>query len=551
MSGANEFVAALALSALLIVFRIVNLMTWRFDTDESQHLHVVWGWARGFVQYRDLCDNHMPLFQILFAPVYALLGDRPTILLWMRFIMLPIYLVNAWATYQIGALLFSRRVGAWSVLLLGFYPGYHLLSLEFRTDNLWAPLWLFCVLVLLNGPLTVRRAVAAGLLMGCCFGISMKTALLFLSLTSGAVLMFLLLGEESRGLSRTYLGRCAAVFVCCALALPAMIMAGFALGGAWPQFRYWVFENNILPGLKNHAEWWIYLFPVLFPLVICAVAFFLRRSRGQTVAFRRGFVLLICGFYILALWSYWSEVTRQDYLPFHPLAYVFYTAAILAVGDRVLRQTPGLSQLFRRLPVPALIALTEFLVCFFARPFWANNAQIELDLLRATSRLTEPGDFVLDLKGETVFRQRAFAPIWEPFVMERIRRGLIVDNAAQRCVELHTCVATRHKDMSVDATRFIEQNYLPVGSGLNVAGAFLEPAPNDPKRFDFDIVIPAPYEIISPAATPVAGTLDGMPYLGARPLNPGRHTFVKTSEQTKLAVFWAQAADRNFSPFLH
>ena len=35
---------------------------------------------------RDLYDNHMPLFHILFAPVYALLGDRATILLWMRFI---------------------------------------------------------------------------------------------------------------------------------------------------------------------------------------------------------------------------------------------------------------------------------------------------------------------------------------------------------------------------------------------------------------------------------------------------------------------------------
>lgn len=550
MSGANEFVAALALFALMIAFRIINLLTWKFDSDESQHLHVVWGWARGFVQYRDLCDNHMPLFQLLFAPVYALLGDRPTILLWMRFIMLPIYLVNAWATYQIGALLFSRRVGVWSVLLLGFYPGYHLLSVEFRTDNLWAPLWLLCILVLLRGPLTLRRASGAGLLMGCCFGVSMKTTILFLSLITGAALTFLLMGKARRKLSWAHLAWCSGAFFLCTLAVPGIIMTGFALGGVWPQFRYWVFENNILPGLLNHATWWTYLFPILFPLVVCVVGFFIRRVPDPTVAFRRGFVLLSCAFYMLVLWSYWNLVTRQDYLPFHPLAYVFYAGVILAVGDRLLRQDSNLSQIFRRVPLPAMIAATEFFVCFLARPFWANNAKTETDLLRSIYRLTEPGDFVLDQKGETVFRQRAFAPIWEPFVMERIRRGLMIDNAAQRCVETHTCVTTKDKDMSIDATRFIERNYLSVGSGLHVVGSFLEPTPDDAKRFDFDIVIPAPYEIISPAATPVAGTLDGMPYLGARPLTPGRHTFVEISEQTKLAVFWAQAADRNFSPFL-
>ena len=547
MTCSREFVAAVALIALMIVFRLVNIMTAKFDTDESQHLHVVWGWARGFVQYRDLCDNHMPLFQMLFAPIYALIGDRPTILFWMRFTILPIYFVTAWATYRIGALLFSRRVGLWAAILVDLFPDYQYTSLEFRTDNLWAPLWLLCILVLVKGPLTVRRAVAAGLLIGCCFGISMKTAILFLSLVIGAALSFLLLGRRYRAVSLAHILRCCAAFFFCALAVPAIIMAGFALAGIWPQFRYWVFENNILPGLKNHATWWTYLFPVLFPIVVGVVAYFIRRIPDSTVAFRRGFIFLTCGFYMPALWSYWSLVTRQDYLPFHPLGFVIYTGVILAVADRVLHEGSILSQLFRRVPLPAVIAVVEFLVCL-ARPFWMNNARIETDLLRATYRLTEPGDFVLDEKGETVFRQRAFGPIWEPFVMERIRRGLIIDNAAQRCIETHTCVATKGKDMSIDATRFIEQNFLPVGSGLYVVGAFLKAAPNDAKHFDFVVVIPAPYEIISPAA-PVSGILDQSPYTGARLLSPGRHTFVETSDQPQLAFLWAQAAERKFTPF--
>src|SRR5438093_13007622 len=153
MSGPPEFMAAVSLFLLLVVFKLVSIMRFKFDSDESQHMHVIWAWARGFVQYRDVFDNHMPLFQIIFAPIFALIGDRATILYWMRFILLPMYFVGAWCTYRVGARLFSRRVAAWAVLLAGFYPTYHLTSFEFRTESLWAPVWLMCVVVLISGSL--------------------------------------------------------------------------------------------------------------------------------------------------------------------------------------------------------------------------------------------------------------------------------------------------------------------------------------------------------------------------------------------------------------
>jgi len=93
-----EFIAAAVLFALMIVFKVVNMLRYRLDSDESQHMHVVWAWARGFVQYRDIFDNHMPLFHIMFAPIFGLIGDRPTILYWMRFILLPMY------SWRLGAL---------------------------------------------------------------------------------------------------------------------------------------------------------------------------------------------------------------------------------------------------------------------------------------------------------------------------------------------------------------------------------------------------------------------------------------------------------------
>ncbi len=89
LSYPHEFTSAASLFIALIFLRVITVTHYKFAIDESQHLHVVWGWARGFVQYRDLADNHMPLFQILCAPIYKLIGDRGTILYWMRVILQP------------------------------------------------------------------------------------------------------------------------------------------------------------------------------------------------------------------------------------------------------------------------------------------------------------------------------------------------------------------------------------------------------------------------------------------------------------------------------
>jgi len=169
MSAPGEFLVMASLFALMIVLRIVNMLHYQFDSDESQHLHIIWGWAHGFVQYRDLFDNHMPLFHIALAPIVGLIGERTAILYWMRFVLLPMYCIAAWCTYRIGTLLFSRRVGIWAVILVGFYPGYHFTSFEFRTDNLWVSLWLLCITVLVSGALTVPRTIVAGLFLGLCF----------------------------------------------------------------------------------------------------------------------------------------------------------------------------------------------------------------------------------------------------------------------------------------------------------------------------------------------------------------------------------------------
>jgi dolichyl-phosphate-mannose-protein mannosyltransferase len=511
---------------------------------------VIWAWARGFVQYRDVFDNHMPLFQIMFAPIFGLIGDRATILYWMRFILLPMYFVAAWCTYRIGELLFSRRAGVWAVILAGLYTKYHFISLEFRTDNLWAPLWLLCVTVLLSGALTVPRALVAGLLLGFCFGISMKSILLLVSLPVGASIALLLVGRAKLGQSWPHLARCTAAFLAAVALVPGAIALAFALAGVWRDFRYCNFEHNILPHLnvRNHPAWWIIVFPVAFPFVVYAARLIVRAAPGPAMAFRRAFVFLICGFYVPALWSFWNLLTHQDFLPYYPLAFVLSSGALLAVSRSLTKYDLRITQSLRRVPLPAFISLIEFFLGMAAHPFWIDGTRIETNLLHGVLKLTDPGDYVLDCKGETIFRQRCFRPVTESITMERLMRGLMADNAAEQCVGTHTCVAVMMGRMPARARAFVWENYIPVGDNLLVAGRLLEPSSTDSTRMDFDVVIPAPYKIIARDDVPVRGMLDGILYDGARCLAPGKHTFTQTSPGPTLVLLWAQAVDRNFIP---
>src|SRR6266404_552550 len=402
-----EFTSAASLLIALIRLRAITIAYYKFAIDESQHLHIIWGWARGFVQYRDLADNHMPLFHILCAPIYNLIGDRGTILYWMRIALQPLYMIAFWCTYRIGSLLFSRRVGIWAAILVGLSFDYAFCSVEFRTDNLWAPLWLLCLSVLLNGALTMRRALIAGFLMGLCFGVSMKTVLLVMSILTGGFVTLIFVGRERLGIGWGQILSALAAFLAGALIVPATIMAAFAFYGIWPQFRYWVFDHNVVPGLRNHLAWWVIIFAVGFPLVALGARRIVAATQEAVVAARRSFVFVTAGFFFTALVSFWPVLTRQDYLPFYPLAFVICTGAALTISDR-----------------------------------WARNRNIET--------ITE----------------------------ERIRRGLMADNVIQRCIDTHTCVAVLPGAMPSATLRFLEQNYLPIGDRLRVAGVLLH-SPTD------------------------------------------------------------------------
>src|SRR5437667_2505401 len=284
---------------------------------------------------------------------------------------------------------------------------------------LLSPLWLVCLSVLLGGALTMRRALIAGFLMGLCFGVSMKTLLLVMSTLIGGSMTLILVGRERLGIGWGQILGALAVFFASALIVPATIMAAFALYGIWPQFRYWVFDHNVVPGVTNHPAWWVIIFAVGFPLFILGARWIVTATPEGVLAARRSFVFVTVGFFITTLVSFWPFLSRQDYLPFYPLAFVICTGAVLTISDRWTRNR-NIAEIWRVMPVPAMFGVCELLVALFVHPFWENNAKLESDLLRATLKLTEPADLVFDRRGEMVFRQRCFYTIIETFTEERI-----------------------------------------------------------------------------------------------------------------------------------
>ena len=177
---------------------------------------------------------------------------------------------------------------------------------------------------------------------------------------------------------------------------------------------------------------------------------------------------------------------------------------------------------------------------------WKPDTTEGRTLVAETLRLTEPSEWVIDLKGEMIFRRRAFFYALESITRERMRRGLLADTIPEELVRKSVRVAALDsEDWPPRARAFLDEHFLPVGR-IRVAGRLL--APSGEAVIPFDVAIAGRYAIVSDSGTP-AGLLDGSPYEGPRFLEAGRHAFQPSPpEDKKLAVLWDRAAERGFSP---
>lgn len=535
--------AALVMAGMMAL-RILYVLHYRVDSDEPQHMHVVWGWAHGLLQYRDIFDNHSPLFQMLCAPLLAAIGEHAWIMAPMRMAMLPLFAADVWLAYLIGRALYVERWGLWMALVAGCVPQFFLVTAEFRTDDLWTTVWLTAVWLAVTGPLAGRRAFLFGLTMGVCFSVSMKSTLLLLSMgVAGIGLLGLhLLSRRSPDL----LGRLKSCALIAAgiLIVPGLLIAFFAAHGAAAlhAMYYCVIQHNTLPGLGKWAKsgLHLWLFPMSLPVLFGLGWLCMHSSASERIGAGRALILMTCGAYYFLLRSYWPLVTAQDFIPVLPLI----ALAVLPFLLHLLSLTGWPA----RIAVPALSLLliageVTFMCWKCQSPLDNEMAPFEQNLA-AVLHLTNPTDLVMDGKGETIFRRRPIYWALEGVTITRIQMGLIKNDVREKMIATGTCVAVNHRLRPQDQ-QWLRANFLEGDGKVWVAGQELGSARPVMK---FHVDIPANYTILSDAGK-LSGTLDGAPLRDSQPVATGDHVLHLNGGKGAVAIVWTQALQRGFSPF--
>lgn len=539
-------------AAIFIVFlglRGCYIYSHSWNSDETQHLHVVWGWVNGLLQYRDVFDNHTPLFQLLSAPLFALFGERADIVELMRAAMIPLFILSLWCVYKIGRQLFSTRIGLWAAVLASFFPRWAIKMGEYRTDVFWTTLWLVTLVILVSGRLTPKRLFCAGLVLGATFAVSMKSTLLLITLLAAGILTWAATRRWSTAPARPLREVLSGGFLALLglLLIPSAIVGYYAAKGALGSLYYCVIAHNTLPGtsslpyIAKHVFSWQSL--SIFPgLALASMA--LPQSRWKIPYLpARLFLLLVVALFYPVLHGLWPMVTPQDFLPITPL-YALLIAGAGILGGEQLRQ--------RRYPALApysivlILTLVELgLMIKMEHPFEHSNRG-QIGLISDVLRLTKPGEFVMDAKGESVYRPRPYYYVLEKLTNKRLGLHLIVDDLPQRLVDTRTAVLVPTTRMTSESKVFVAKNYLPV-SKLSVLGQIAkETAPGVPTGFD--VVIPARYTLVSESGK-LTGTLGGEPFHEPVELQAGHYEFVRESGEGRVALVWARAVELGYSPF--
>ena len=485
------------------------LLRYRFDSDEQQHLHVAWAWTAGMVPYRDVFDNHAPLFHMLTAPVLALLGERSDILIWMRLPMLILFGMVLWTTFDIGRRLYGTRVAAWAVVLLALFPPFFLKSLEYRPDNLWTALWMLAVVGILRG----WRPFVIGLLLGCAAVTSAKTAVLLIAL--GAAMILLRFFRKERGAGRWMLEAAAGVAI-----LPIAIALWFLAQGAWDELWYCLVTfNGSIARTREH----LWIARATFPFTAAALLWAAWRTRNHSSRWS-WFVAVVMGAFTATLAGFWPLISPRDFLPMMPLAAVFVASAAL----RARRPAAALA---------TVIAIFLAALTYYADRF-ENHTDWHVTMMNQVLRLTRPGEWLIDYKGETIYRRRPFYYALEIVTRSEMARGAIPDSLAADVVRTRTYVAQADGPMWPPASRaWLRAHFVDIGR-LRAAGNWV-------KDGAFAIGVPGEYVVLH-AEGEARGLLDGTPYTGPRILAAGTHTF---RSEKDACVVWAPAWRRGHSPF--
>lgn len=462
----SKRIAAHGGAILLVPYLMLRLLLARgaaLDSDEPQHLHVVWAWTQHGAPYRDAFDNHMPMFHMLCAPLLSLLGERADILDCMRLAMVPLAVAAFVLAWRVGRALWGVSAASLGLALLALEPTYQRMAGQFRADTLWALAWIaaMAAFVLVRRPLW--RSLLTGLAVGVAMASSLKTMPLLGSALVAGGFVLACMPKQARPSGRSLVGGLVAGALA-AGAVVAIVVAIVAARGGLAAMQDAVLGHNVLPGFGRDANTRQLAMrcagAAIVALGACAAAWrSIRRSCDPAMTAQRWFVAGSCGLFALVLYAIWPLLTSQDYLPVLPLFAPWLGRLLLQAFARIRIRT---GMVWTGYALLATIALA-------VRAPWRDRLQEYRAQLATVLAITTPADVVMDAKGESIYRRRAFHPVLEMVTQERLRRGLLADTlvADVRSSEVHLLHPERLPDADAQALR---ADFIPYADGEWVAG---------------------------------------------------------------------------------
>ncbi len=514
----------------LLVLRLAWLNAYTLNSDEAQHAHVAWAWTQGLLPYRDVFDNHGPLFGWLHSPLLKWLDNRPDVLTWLRLAMQFWYVVALGSAGWMARRLYGWRIAVVGVLVAGLFPRFFIVSGQFRTDDMWMAMWLLGLAFIAGAKPSVWRYFVAGFAMGCALSVSQKTlVLLVTALVAAGVVRLLRPSDAPRAGVRCWIAALVGLLVVPTLFTVWLATHGL-LGDAW----YGLAEYNVGGANKRHAAmqglWFVVLAAVL---VAACVRQARQRAEGHfdwTV-----FFALQGGLYLLLIWFIWPLITRQDFLPVLP------TLALASAGWVSTWQWLGARPRLRGAFLMVFIVV-ELVAVIAEAPPWQDDLAAQRAELATVLRYTNETDTVMDSKGDAIFRMRPYYPVLESLAMRRLRRGQMANTIVDDLISHRTMLVVLRRLPRPDA-RFVMLNYVQAGGDIWVAGRML---PDHQPQQTIEVNVPGDY-VVTDGHQRLSGSLDGGPVADHWELGRGTH-HLTVSGGTPVAYVWTQAFDRGWRP---
>jgi hypothetical protein len=260
-----------------------------------------------------------------------------------------------------------------------------------------------------------------------------------------------------------------------------------------------------------------------------ALVLFLARRMSREANAPRLAVFLAAAFYALLVIGFSPTLKKQTFLPVYPLLALAAVGGVQVLGPR---RAPWLES-----AVCVAFLTHQILEC---AP-WRDGLAEQWTLLKDTLALTRPGDMLLDLKGETIFRRR---PIYLVYVLATTR-GMEIgrlpkEDPVQLSASDTAVVIGTGAGFPKDMRKYIKDHYLPASaSRLWVAGSDVDRVQENGHRvMRADPPVAGVYVILANGSAPIGSLWVKKP--GPQALD--------LPDRDDLLLYWKAAWDAGYRP---